>query len=231
LKKIRILTLLMLAGLLVMACSLPEFIVESIDQSLAGEAPALTEAVASPGEAGFTPLAPTVLPQLPPEVCLAGTWEISDINEYVLAAIPPEMAEQYELAYTGTSGSAYFILSPDGQVRLQAVDLEMLFEAKAAIFTVPVTVRLDGEAVGRYTAEGSDATHGTLTTSEMDTSNLTASAQAMGQDLLTQAQILRAIPLLQPPANKAQYVCTDNTLQLKVSSYPEDVPPLVFTRK
>ena len=68
----------------------------------------------------------------------------------------------------------------------------------------------------------------TLTTSNMDTSGLIASAQVMGEDLIDPAQIISAIPFVQPPFNTAQYSCQGNTLELQVSGYPENIPPLVF---
>jgi hypothetical protein len=157
--------------------------------------------------------------------CLANTWEITGLNDYIVAAIPPEMAAEYNLEYQGTNGSAFFILSPDGRITLQADQLELLFEARVAVLTVPVTVSLDGEAVGSYAVDGA-----TLTTSGMDTSGLTVSARALNSDIVPPAQIISAIPLLSPPFNAAEYTCTGDALQLMIAAYPEGVPPLVFQK-
>ncbi len=200
-----------------LACRLPELLMDG------AETP---EPVPGLGESGDAFEQPTVAPSPAPESCLAGTWEISGIHEYVLAAIPQEMAEEYNLEYKDTNGNAYFILTPDGQALLQADGLEIVFEAKAGIFSVPVTALVDGMAVGRYSAQG-----GILTTTGMDTSGLSASAQAMGQELAAPEQILRAIPLLKPPANRAEYTCEGDTLRLKIGAYPAGVPALEFTRK
>ena len=142
------------------------------------------------------------------ELCLIGDWEISGLSDYILALIPPEMAEQYKLKYQGTNGRAYFSLLPDGSLILQADQLELLFEAQASIFKVPVTASVDGQVSGKYTVEGD-----TLTTSDMDTSGLSASAKAMGNDLMDPAQIINALPLMSPPYNTAQYSCSGDKLQ------------------
>jgi hypothetical protein len=221
LKKYRLLIAIALAVVLVMACNLPDAIINSIQYSSAEEGDEVSKEE-MPGE---NILSPEGIVTEAPGACLAGTWEITGIHEYVLAAIPQEMAEEYNLEYKGTNGSVYFILTPDGQAVMQADELEIVLEAQASIFTVPVTASLDGEAVGRYTANG-----GVLTTTGMDTSGLSASAQAMGQELASSEQILRAIPMLKPPANSAEYICEGDTLSMRVDAYPTGVPPLEFVR-
>jgi hypothetical protein len=109
-------------------------------------------------------------------------------------------------------------------MKLQADQLEMLFDAKASLFRVEVAVTLDGVAVGDYDVNGS-----TLSTSNVDTSALTASAVAMGQDLLDTQQIIGAVPLLSAPYNTADFSCQGATLQLKMLAYPDSMPPLVFS--
>jgi hypothetical protein len=168
---------------------------------------------------------PTPFPTATQELCLVGDWEVIDLSDYILAFIPPEMAEQYNLQYQGTNGGTYFNLLPDGSLIMQADQLELVFEAQASIFKVPVTASLDGQVVGKYSVDGD-----TLTTSDMDTSGLNASAQAMGNELIDAAQIINAIPLLRPPFNTAQYSCTADTLQLRLPAYPDSLPPLVFQR-
>ncbi len=168
---------------------------------------------------------PTPIPTATQELCLIGDWEVSGLSDYILALIPPEMAEQYKLKYQGTNGSAYFSLLPDGSLIMQADQLELIFEAQASIFTVPVSASLDGQVSGKYSVDGD-----ILTTSDMDTSGLSASAQAMGNQLMDKAQIIDAIPLLSPPFNTAQYSCSGDTLQLRLPAYPESLPPLVLNR-
>ena len=110
-----------------------------------------------------------------------------------------------------------------GKLRLNAENLEVLFTAKYSIFEVPVTVRIDGTAIGDY-----DVSATTLTTSNMDTSGLTASAQALNEELIEPNQIINSIPFVKPPFNTAEYSCQGNELILILSGYPENIPPLVF---
>jgi hypothetical protein len=167
--------------------------------------------------------APTIDPIASAKSCLANTWEINGLSDYVIAAIPPDMAEEYDLEYKDTSGEAYFTLTPDGQIILQADDFELLFTAKVSVFAVPVTVRVDGTANGNY-----DINSSTLTTSNIDTSKLNASAQALGEDLMDPEQITKTIPFLSPPYNTANYSCQGDLLILELSGYSGSIPPLVF---
>ncbi len=209
---------LILVALGIMACNLTR-VVNKI------EAPLPTEITQS--AAGTLPLetvpAPTSTPVNADLACLVNTWEATGLSDYIIAAVPPEMAEEYDLQYKGSSGSAYFTLTRDGRILMQADGLELQFTAKSSIFTVPVTVSIDGQASGNYSADDN-----ILTTSNMDTSELTASAEAMGQTLLEPAQIINAMPLINPAYSRAQYNCAGETLTLKLTNYPDSVPPLVF---
>ena len=216
-KHYRYLMIVGLIGFTGLACSLASLFPRN------SQAPLPSEAVETAAPASIPTSLPTADPILATVNCLANTWEITGLSDYVIAAVPPEMAEQYALQYQGTNGRAYFTLTPDGRIILQANQLELLFEARVSVLNVPVTVSVDGEAAGSYTLDGS-----TLTTTDMDTSGLAVSAQALGSDLLPPAQIINAIPLLQAPFNTAEYSCTGDTLQLKIAAYPESVPPLVF---
>lgn len=207
-----------LASLVFFACNLPAVIQQSTKED--------TPTVALEYAPSIT-IAPTqtITPSTPAESCLAGAWEISDLSPYILAAIPQDMAEQYNLVYQGANGRALFTLSPDGNLNIQADNMEMLFEAQTSILKVPISVKVDGEARGKYRVEANR-----LTTLDVNTSGMIASAQAFGNDLIDSAQILDAIPLLRSPFNTAEFTCVGDGLQFKVLSYPEKMPPLVFNR-
>lgn len=166
---------------------------------------------------------PTIDPLSSAKSCLAKTWEIEGLSDYVLAAVPPELAEEYNLEYVDTTGAAYLALSSDEKIVLQVENLVFLFNAQFAIFEVPVTVSIDGTAEGIY-----DLNSTTLKIENMDTSKLTASAKALNEDIMEPDQIINAIPFVRPPFNSAEYSCQGDVLKLKLSGYPEDIPPLVF---
>jgi hypothetical protein len=168
-------------------------------------------------------LAPTVDPLSSAKRCLANTWEIPDLSEYVIAAIPQDLAEEYDLEYQDTKGEAYITLTPEGKFTLSADNLELIFSAKAFIFEVPVTVRVDGTAVGNY-----DVDLTTLTISNVDTSRLSASAQALGEDLVDSDQIIKAVPFIRAPFNTAEYTCQGDTLELEFTNYSGILPALIF---
>ena len=56
---------------------------------------------------------PTVDPLIVSKNCLAKTWEIDGLSDYVLAAVPPDLAEEYSLEYIDTTGTAYLKLTSD----------------------------------------------------------------------------------------------------------------------
>lgn len=155
--------------------------------------------------------------------CLAKTWEIEGLSDYVVAAVPPELAAEYNLQYEDTTGKAYLILSHNDQVVLQADNLEINLKARVSIFEVPVKVSIDGMANGSYDIDGS-----TLRTDHMDTDGLTASAKALDEELIDQDQIIESIPFVRAPYNAAEFSCQGDRLELEMSGYPEDIPPLVF---
>ncbi len=169
-----------------------------------------------------TPL-PTIDPLLSAKSCLENTWEIDGLSDYVLAAVPPELVQEYNLEYEDTTGEAYLTLTPEGKFVLQADNLEFLFNARLAIFQVPVTVRINGTAVGTY-----DVDSNTLTIENMDTSGLTASARALDEDLMDPDQIINSIPFVHVPNNTAAYACQGDILKLELSGYQGNVPPLVL---
>ncbi|MFN2151388.1 MAG: hypothetical protein ACK2T5_07325 [Anaerolineales bacterium] len=157
------------------------------------------------------------------KICLANTWEIVGLSDYIMAAIPQDLITEYNLQYEDTTGLAYVTLSPDGQITLQAKALELRFSTQAFFFRVPVIVKVDGTAVGSYETDGN-----TLSITQLDTSGLSASAQAFGEDLIDPNQIIGSIPLTRAPYNTADYTCQGDTLILDFSTAPGNLPPLTF---
>lgn len=231
-RKTTILFMIGLTSLVIMACGLSglaeiSFEEQSDQPGIATEMPSTTEnslleESQNTHQTANTPV-PTVDPVEAAKSCLMKTWEINGLSDYVIAAVPPDIAKEYDLQYQDTSGQAYFTLTPEGKIKLQAENLEFFFTAGVSIFEVPVTVRIDGIAIGNYDVDGT-----ILTTSNMDTSGLTASAQALNEDLIEPEQIINSIPFINPPYNTANYSCQGDTLELTLTGYPGDIPPLVF---
>jgi hypothetical protein len=228
LKKHPLITVFGMLALVLLACNLSNKIATTPTET--AEEPAMNIPTSLPEDTAT----PTQVPETPVsfqdaqtggQACLNGTWTINNLSTYVTEAIPPDLADQYNLKYKDTSGSAILTLTPDGRISLRFDQLIFQFDASVSIFSVPLTVGIDGEARGEYALNGN-----LLTTSQMDTSGLSASAVAMGQDVIDPAQIISLIPLVEPPFNTAVYTCAGDTLQLEFPAYPEDFPPLVFQR-
>jgi hypothetical protein len=165
----------------------------------------------------------TVDPNKAAKMCLTKTWEIDGLGEYILAAVPQELSQEYHLEYVESTGSANLTLQPDEIILLNADNLVLHFSAQYAIFQVPVTVSIDGTGVGTYEVKNS-----TLIIENMDTSGMTASAKALNEDLMDPEQILRAIPFVQPPLNTAEFTCQGDKLSLKMIGYADEIPQLIF---
>jgi hypothetical protein len=210
-----------LIALASLACNLPNLFAAAPTEDVEEPFPPMSEPPVVAQETTASPVDPLSAAKS----CLNGTWVINNLSSYVIEAIPPELTEEYGLVYKETSGNAILTLAPDGRISLLFDGLIFVFDANVSLFTVPLTVGIDGEVRGEYTLEGD-----MLTTSEMDTSGLTVTAQALGQDVFDSAQIISLIPLVQPPFNTALYTCIGDTLQLQFPAYPADFPPLVFQR-
>lgn len=166
---------------------------------------------------------PTIDPLFSAKSCLAKTWEIQGLSEYVIESVPPELIKEYSLEYVETTGAAFLTLTTDEEIVLEAENLVFLFNARFAIFQVPVTVTIDGTSVGTYEIDPT-----TLTINDMDTSKFTASAKALNENIMDPNQIIDSIPFVRPPFNIAEYSCEGETLELQLTGYPTDLPPLVF---
>ncbi len=232
----RTFAMLCLAGLVVLACNLPgiaRYVVPKIQPTQKVETPIQLPQIQASLPADQPLSTATVLPQVQPTEkptvstadCLAGVWEPGDLSPYVIASIPPDMTQQAQLTYKGQSGRITISLSNNGKISMQGEQFKLLFDAKVSILTLPVEVSLDGKATGSYQVSGD-----TLTTSEMNNSGLSASAKMAGQDLVDQATILSAIPLLQPPYNSASFTCSGSLLKMKLVGYSDNLPPLELKR-
>jgi hypothetical protein len=218
-------TKLMITGfvsLVVMSCSIGGFVGQTIQSPPPISTVTLKTATSKETLAENLP-APTLDPFNAAQDCLTKTWEIKGLSDYVLKAVPQDLIEEYKLEYDNTSGQAFIHLFSDKSVILQADELVLFFNAQFSIFKVPVTVSINGSAIGAYNVD-----HNTLTIREMDTSELNASAKALNEDLIESNQIIETIPFVSPPYNTAEYKCQDEILQLSLTAYPNDLPPLIF---
>jgi hypothetical protein len=214
-RKLRLFSIFGLTSLLIMACNL----FNSVQFNFA-EQSANSNETDLPSQA-FTD--PGIDSDDSTKSCLAKTWEITGLSDYITAAIPANVAAEYNLQYENSRGHVYFTLTPDGQIILLADHLELIFSTQALVFNVPVIVSIDGTALGSYMADDTN-----LTITQLDTSGLSATAQAFGEDLVDSQQIISAIPLTQAPYNTAHYTCQGDLLQLDFSNAPGNLPPLIF---
>lgn len=214
-----------MAAIILLSCNLPGIAQRSAQKTQPSQDPGGAVQLPSTPAKNPTALQPTAAPTLSPLDCLAGSWEPGDLSPYVMAGIPPEMTNQAEITYKGTSGRVAITFSKDGKISLRGEQFKLLFDAKVSFLTLPLEVSLNGQANGSYHVSGN-----TLTTSNMDSSGLSASAKMAGQDLVDQATILSSVPMLNPPYNSATFTCSGSSLEMKLSGYPENLPPLKLKR-
>ena len=164
-------------------------------------------------------------PTTAPPSCLEGSWNITNLESAILAVIPADMIQSYDLQFKEKKGSALLVISPGNRITLRADGLQLVYTAKVTFFRVPLIAAINGEAAGSYQLDGN-----TLTTRNMNAAGLSATVQLAGKDLVDPAVIAGAIPLVQPPLNTASFTCLGDTLQLKLTAYGDSVPALVFQR-
>ena len=157
--------------------------------------------------------------------CLEGAWNITNLESAILAVIPADMIQSYDLQFKEKKGSAQLVISPGNRIALRADGLQLVYTAKVTFFRVPLIAAINGEAAGSYQLDGN-----ILTTQNMNAAGLSATVQLAGKDLVDPAVIAGAIPLVQPPLNTASFTCQGDTLQLKLTAYGDSVPALVFQR-
>lgn len=165
-------------------------------------------------------------PEDPLAACLIGTWRATNIQDYVIAAIPADMMQEYKPEYKNSTGQVYVSFFDNGMITIQAYQLALEFNIQASIFKVGLTISLDGMSTGQFVAEGDQ-----LTTRDMTTTGLTASAKSLGQDVASSDDIIASLPLVKPPFDQALYQCSDQALLLTMNAYPEGIPPLAFQRQ
>ncbi len=222
-----VIVLVLLAALVLFACNFPR-LAESVKENT--DTPTIPSSQEQTDNQPViqnqnTPAPPTSSPDLTGATCLMGKWTIDDFSPYVLSALPQDMVQQYQITYNDMSGHVLLTFNEDKTMALQADQLQINFSGKISFMKVPLKLSVDGPATGTYQADDSN-----LTTENVDTNKMQASASAMGQNLVDPPTIISAIPLLGPPTNQAKYTCSGDILQMRILAYPDNVPSFVFHR-
>lgn len=116
--------------------------------------------------------------------CLTGTWQMGDLQNFLLAAVPADLLKDYQLTPKGSSGQLLYQFQSDGSVSLTSMDYQINLDAKYSILTVPLVVSLAGGSNAMYQIDGNR-----IGFFNPDTSSLSARVTLAGKDLVPQDQL------------------------------------------
>jgi hypothetical protein len=156
--------------------------------------------------------------------CLTGTWKISDAVDLIISAASSLTSQGGALSIGNISvtGTAQLIFSPDGTVTLKADNFNENFTANVSGQDFPITVTLQGQESGTYTADGSNVTFvGQAQNTMQETITVSGSETNITDDLLDNPSTSSSYP----------YSCVDaNTLNLQIADPSMTIQPLVLVR-
>lgn len=116
--------------------------------------------------------------------CLTGAWQMGDLQNFLLAAVPAELLKDYQLTPKGSSGQLIYKFQSDGSVSLTSMDYQINLDAKYSILTVPLVVSISGSSNAMY-----QISENTISFFNPDTSGLGARVTLAGKDLVPPDQL------------------------------------------
>jgi hypothetical protein len=196
----------------------------SLSQAACGNA-GLTPTVASvPATLASAPTR-TPGPSPTPANCLVGIWEVKDKEAYIRSAIPAGAFQPEELKYIGSVGSLGMSFQNDGQIAVEAQQFMGRFDLTQDNGVVPLDIQMNGYASGNYQLDGDQ-----LKITGLNKSQMTYKATADQQDMMTETQADRFLPLFVAPYTVGTVDCTAETLTIKLLNFPNTQSPLVFKK-
>ncbi len=180
------------------------------------------------GSSAATPAAgqPESTPAAPPAQaasgaeCIVGTWELTDLSEYMKSVVPDTGGT---LTYQGTSGSARYIFGADGKAQIQADNLQVSYKMGAGI-NLDFQVGLNGSGTADYTvAEGN-----LLSTTNVNVDGLALTLTMGGVPFGDSSSLGSMIPFFGETSSAMPFTCTSTTLTYTPAA--QGAQPVTFTR-
>ncbi len=189
------------------------------------------------------PITPTPLPLLtetqqptPAEVfqdgegasCLVGTWQFSDVQQYIDAALP-QMIEDAQVEIKGVSGGLTYTFNADGTTLGQAQDFRIQADVTTRGLTLPGEIILNGSTQGQYTVDDANSV---LNVSSLTPGDLTVSANVSGIPVVNETPMgdLLMLGAGQSGSGATSFSCSGNTLSFVISSPELGTRTLVLNR-
>lgn len=108
--------------------------------------------------------------------CVAGTWEINNLPDY-LQAILPQIVEGAEIEVTDVSGTLLYTFNSDGTSAGTAKDFKIKANVKTNGISLPGQIVVNGTSTGKYQVDDSQ---GLLSLTGVSAGDLTVSASVAG---------------------------------------------------
>ncbi len=152
--------------------------------------------------------APTATP-LPPSnsACLVGTWELSDMSQYMQSVIAQSGGA---VEFVGQTGRITYVFGADGSAKVDAQDFSMKMSMTVEKLTFELNITISGGATSTFTA-----TDETVTFSDGELRGLKFSATMNGTELFnsTPAELAAMFGVSPDPRyNTFGYQCDATTL-------------------
>lgn len=151
--------------------------------------------------------------------CVVGTWQVSNLAEYVGAALP-QMVEGAQISLGEMSGGLTYTFNPDGTTLGQANDFSIKATVEMNGLKLPGQIQVNGSSQGKYSV---DEGQGLLTLTEITAGDLSVSANVAGIPVVQQTAVTELFMLGsgQDANGSTSFQCIGDAMQISV-----DVPNL-----
>ncbi len=158
--------------------------------------------------------------------CLVGIWEVDDIEAYALALLPPDAFAPGSLNFMQGSKELAYKFDENGGLSALAIQWQAVFDlAGVQSGQSLLGFQINGLANGEYQTED-----GRVMVVKTLLGQINYQAVLDGELMQDSNQPQEFLPLFMPPANIAEYTCTEQTLSLHLLNRDDLERPLTFRR-
>lgn len=157
--------------------------------------------------------------------CMAGTWQLMDMEAFARVLLPPGAFEQKNLKFNGGAGLLGYTFKENGLVSIEAFQWMGQFSVTEDNSLYELNLQINGLASGKYHLEGD-----IVSVDSVESTNLTYLAVFDEETMVDTFQADEFAPLFVPDYHQAHFECSDTTLSLTMINQPEIDRPIVFKR-
>ncbi len=157
--------------------------------------------------------------------CMVGTWQLTDMETFARAVLPPGAFEQKSLKFNGGAGLLGYTFTEDGQITVEAFQWMAQFSVAEGTSLYRLDLQINGVANGKFSLEDD-----IVRVDSVQSSHLTYLAVFDDETMVDTFQANEFVPLFVPDYNQARFECSDSTLSLFLLNQPGIEQPVLFQR-